>query len=186
MPTIVTRLFAAEEQALAALATLKHKFADHEINLVTPASAENADLEALIVKGGVKQVHAPAYAEAVRQGGVVVTVRAAWGLANELIGRLDAHNPLAPVVDETEHSVRTPGWNNPTPFSDFLGLPVLEEFKSDIVLVDHPAPLSDLLKIPVLLHTKPMATLLDIGPFSTLMNNPTPLSDMLKLPVLLK
>ena len=43
-----------------------------------------------------------------------------------------------------------------------------------------------LVEIPSVIHdAKPMATLLDIGPFSTLIDNPTPLSSALKLPVLL-
>jgi len=185
MPTIITRLFAAEDQALAALASIKHKFAEDEVNLVTPASAENPDLEALIVKGGVKPEHAAAYAEAVRGGSVVVTVKAAWGMAKDVIGSLEAQAPLAAVVEETERSVAAPGWDNPTPLSSLLGLPVLEECKSKTVLVDQAAPLSNLLKLPVTFESKPWASLLHIGPFSGLINNPAPLSSALKLPVLL-
>ncbi|MTV33213.1 hypothetical protein GJ654_19720 [Rhodoblastus acidophilus] len=185
MPTIITRLFAAEEQALAAVDAVKHKFADREINLVTPASAESPDLEALIVKGGVKPEHAPAYAEAVRQGNFVLTLRTSWGIAKDVVARLGDHEPLAPIVAETEHtSYVTPGEDNPAPFSALLGLPVLEEFKSNIELVDHPAPLSDLLKLPVLSNIGPFSTLIHLGPFSGLINNPTPLSSALRLPVL--
>ncbi|MCW2282642.1 hypothetical protein M2323_000403 [Rhodoblastus acidophilus] len=185
MPTIITRLFAAEEQALAALDAVKTKFADHEISLVTPANAEGADLESLIVKGGVKPQNAPAYAEAVRQGNSVLTLRTSWGIAKEVSARLEAYEPLAPIVAETEHtSFVTPGLDNPAPFSTLLGLPVLEEFKSNIQLVDHPAPFSDLLKLPVLSNIGPFSSLINIGPFSGLINAPTPLSSTLRLPLL--
>ena len=208
MTTIITRLYAAEAHALAAIEALKHKFGDDAITLVTPKSGKGADIKAQFVKGGVKSSHAEAYAAKVAQGNAAVTVRAAWGLANEAKKRLEAHKPIEAVETYIGHE----GWNAPAPFSALLGMPTIEDFKSDVTLAHDPAPISDLLKLPTLSNMKPMATLLDqaapysdlakvptisrAAPFSKLMNAKpsavlasncaSPLSDMFFLPVIIR
>jgi hypothetical protein len=172
MPTIITRLFAAEEHAVAAIKALKSKFSDDAISCVTPKNSRGANVEDLLVKGGVKKSHAPAYAAAVRKGGAVVTVRADFGLAKEATKHLDANKPI--VANNTEHTVKLGGWHSPSPFSDLMGWPTLERFRSALVLHDDPAPYSRLANLPVLSDLKPSATLLDqAAPYSDAAQWPT-------------
>jgi nucleoid-associated protein YgaU len=206
MPTIITRLYAAEEHALGAVNALKQKFEDHEISLVTSKSGK--DIEGLVAKAGVKKPQAAAFVDGVRKGGAVVTVRAAWGFAQDANKRLDAYKP----IKAAEHHVGTDGWHDPAPLSALLHLPAIENFKSDIDLPEGASPLSDLLKLPTLSNLKPNATLLnqaapysdlakwptvaDLKPFSSLMetksrvvlaaNCPSPLSDLFFLPVIVR
>ena len=174
MPTIITRLYAAEEQALAAVDALKPKFGANEINLVTAASGEDA--KDLIAKGGVLEPHASAYAEKLKEGGAVLTVKAALLFAKDTIKKMEANGPVDAGID-ADRTVPAPGWHNPAPFSSFLGIATIEKFKSDIVLSHDPAPFSDLLKIPVLSNMGPMAKLIDC---------PAPLSHALKLPTVIQ
>jgi hypothetical protein len=170
----MTRLYAAEEQALAAAEALKPKFGAHEINLVTAASGDDA--KDLIVKGGVSEEHAAAYAEKLKEGGAVLTVKAALFFAKDALKHLEANGPVETDI-QSDRTVPAPGWHNPAPFSSMLGLATLEKFKSDLVLPHDPAPVSDLLKLPVLLNLPPMAKLI---------NCPAPLSHALKLPTVIQ
>jgi hypothetical protein len=174
MPTIITRLYAAEEQALAAVESLKPKFGANEINLVTAASGDDA--KELIAKGGVLEPHASAYAEKLKEGGAVVTVKAALFFARDALKHLEANDPVDAGID-ADRTVPPPGWHNPAPFSSMLGIATIEKFKSDIVLQHDPAPFSDLLKLPVLSNLPPMAKLV---------NCPAPLSHALKLPTVIQ
>jgi hypothetical protein len=208
MTTIITRLYAAEAHAHAAVDALKQKFGSDVIGLVTSRTGGGASIQALLVKNGVTSSQAAAYAQKVAQGGAVVTVKAAWGLANDAIKHLDAHKP----IEAAECYIGHEGWNAPAPFSALLGMPTIEEFKSDVTLAHDPAPISDLIGLPTLSNMKPMATLIDqAAPYSDLAKFPTisrmkpfsklldskpsavlasdcasPLSDMFFLPVLLR
>ena len=177
MTTIITRLYASEDKALAAVSALKRRFGEDEINLVTPSSGKDAAaLETAIAKGGVKPSAAAGYAEKVGQGNSLVTVQAGWGFANEAIATLDRAGPIGGDEggDVTSDVVLT-GWNEAAPFSAYLGWPLLSEFKSGLVLKDDPAPFSRWAKWPVLDDRKPSAELL---------NNPTPFSDRLGQPTI--
>jgi hypothetical protein len=201
--TIITRLYASEDKALAAVSALKRRFGEDEINLVTPSSGKDAAaLETAIAKGGVKPSAAAGYAEKVGQGNSLVTVQAGWGFANEAIATLDRAGPIGGDEggDVTSDVVLTgwneaapfsaylgwpvligggdktfKNWNEAAPFSKWLGWPLLSEFKSGLVLKDDPAPFSRWAKWPVLDDRKPSAELL---------NNPTPFSDRLGQPTI--
>jgi hypothetical protein len=164
MTTIITRLYAAEKQAIAAVSALKFK--DDQVSLV--AGHRDAEIETLLGKAGVWKSQFPEYAGKIRKGGAAVTVRAQWGTALAAIQSLDAHEP----IDGAE---RLAGWNDPAPFSALIGFPVLEKFSAYVVLLHDAAPFSHLLKLPVLSNLKPWARLLDA---------PSPLSDLLRLPTI--
>jgi hypothetical protein len=174
MTTIITRLYAAEEQAVGAVSALKRKFGEGEINLVTPTGSHEADIEGLAVQGGVRRSDASVYAEKVRQGHSLVTVRAPWGFANEAIALLDAHGPVEAGVEQSEYHV-VPVSHEASPFSDWLGWAVLTKFKSPIVLkTDDPAPFSAYLKQPTLSKSQSSTKLLnDAAPFSERLGQPT-------------
>jgi hypothetical protein len=174
MTTIITRLYAAEEQAVGAVNALKRRFRGDEINLVTPTSSQDADIEALAVKGGVRASDAPAYAEKIQQGHSLVTVHAPWGFAKEAIGILDSHGPVDSGVAESEYHT-VPTSHEASPFSDAMGWPVLIPFKSTVVLdKNDPAPFSKYFKWPTLFPSKSSAKLVDDpAPFSKILNLPT-------------
>ena len=174
MTTIVTRLYAAEGKAVGALEALKHRFSEAEISVLTAKSAQKADIEALVAKTGVPKEAAAIYAEGVRKGGALVTVLAPWGFAKQVIKHLDSHGPIEVKVPATEYTIN-PGWHESAPFSEWMGWPVLEKFRSTVALEKNPAPLSGALRIETLLKTKSR---------TKLWNNPAIFSSLLGLPTL--
>lgn len=174
MTTIITRLYAAEGKAVGAVEALKQKFAEGQISLVTSKGGQKADVEASIAKTGVPRAAAVVYAEGVRKGGALVTVRAPWGFAKEVIKHLDRHGPIDAGVPEAEYSIAS-GWHEAAPFSNWLGWPVLEKFRSSVRLVNDPAPLSSALRVETLLKSKS---------FTRLFKNPAPFSSILGVPAI--
>ena len=171
MTTIITRLYAGEEQAHGVVSTLKRKFGGDQVNFVTPTNSQGADIEALAVKGGVRPSDAATYAQKVREGHSLVTVRAPWGFAQEAINLLDSQGPVDAGVAESEYHHST---SEATPLSNALGWSVLTDFKSNVVLSDNPSPLSSFFKWPTLFGPKPAAKLVDAAaPFSKIFNLPT-------------
>lgn len=198
MTTILTRLYAEEKQAQAAVTALK----GFEVGLVARPGAKDAGLEALLDKAGVWTSRIPGYAAQIRKGGAVVTVRAEWGTALAAIRHLDAQGPIG--ADE-----RQVGWHAAAPLSALLGIPVLDKlshYVSYVGLSRAAAPLSNLLKLKATLNLKPWAGLFDAAapvsgvlhlatisrakPFSSLIaydllaNLAAPFSNLLKLKVL--
>jgi hypothetical protein len=173
MTTIISRLYAAEEHAVAAVDALKLKFRDEHINLVTPTSSQDANIEDLAVKGGVSSSDAAVYADKVREGHSLVTVHAPWGFAKHAIKTLDTHGPVASGVRNPDYHY-VPGWNEAAPFSAFFGQSVLAKSKSSFKLLDDPTPLSSIFKLATLLNSKSGLALWDKAtPFSSLLGLPT-------------
>jgi hypothetical protein len=145
MTTIVTRVYADEKQARAAMNALKAEFVDERISMA-------------------KQT-AGAYA-----GKYAVSVRAEWGFATSAMAILDAHKPIG----GGETTEKPSNGRTSTAFSGFFDFPELMEIKSWVVLSHEPAPFSKLLNQPVLSDMKPKAELLDeAAPLSARMNFPT-------------
>jgi hypothetical protein len=215
MTTIITRLYEVEDKAVSAASALKNKFGDNAIHLVSPTTAKGADIKASAVKSGIRASDAAAYAEKVKQGQSLVTVHAPWGTGREAIAILESHGGVDAGIGEPDVHVGATGGvalsNDATPFSDWLGWPVLAPFKVHIKLRSNDAsPFSDYFKWPVLSDKKPTAKLVnDAAPFSkalnlavlsdrppfstlvkddrsqvTLSNDPTPFSRLLHLRVL--
>jgi hypothetical protein len=169
MTTIITRLYAAEERAVAAADALKQRFQADRINLVTPKSAQGADVAALAVKSGVTKADAAVFAEKVRQGHSFVTVSAPWSFAKGAIAILEKHGPVDAGLKSTDfHYVD--GRHNAAPFSALLGQSVLAKSKSSIKLSDGPAVFSDIFKLPTLSNSKSSTALKNEStPFSSLL-----------------
>ena len=72
-----------------------------------------------LMEGGVSEEDAHVYAEGIRRGGSLVTVRAADDLAPEAIRILDSFNPIDPATRRTEY--QRDGWVR---FDDTAPLPV--------------------------------------------------------------
>jgi hypothetical protein len=173
MTTIITRLYAAEGKAVGAVEALKNRFSADEISVVTPKGGQKADIEALVAKTGVPRAAAAVYAEGVRKGGALVTVHAPWGFAKEVIKHLDSHGPIESGVATSEYSV-LPGYHEASPFSEWLGWPVLEEFRSSVGLVDDPAPFSGAFRVETLLKSKSRTRLFNkAAPLSAILGLPT-------------
>lgn len=187
MTTIVTRIYAAEQKAVAAADAAKRKFGENEVTLVAPNKDPKSDPAAIdeaIVKGGVAKVEAPAYAEQVREGKWVVTVKASWGFANEAVRILDKYEPFDAGITPVEQQAIHDRFDEAAPFSAWMGWAVLRPFNSNIQLtpfqsgiklINDPAPLSAWFKWDVL---KPFKSTL------VLSDDPTPLSNKLGIAVL--
>ncbi|MCW2283017.1 hypothetical protein M2323_000836 [Rhodoblastus acidophilus] len=158
MTTLITRVYASESSARAAVTALKAKY-----------SADQVALDSKSVKGKT-----------------VVTFRAEFGTARNAAKILDAHKPvsgsettesngpkgrgsvgLSRFLDLPElfrHNTRTELIDAPTAFSDTFSLPVLSDKKPKVKLLDDPTPLSRMLNIPVLSNKKPDVKLLNWKP----------------------
>jgi hypothetical protein len=214
MTQTITRIYGTEQQALDAVALLKEfDYAAELISLVTYASVvepgsndEDAATESLveaIAANWVPKWEARIYAEGVRRGGSLVSVRAPFGTAAQAIEILDSFEPIdagvpvlseslpewdeaAPISSAFRMAVR---YDDPTPFSTFWNLPVLIDRVWSLSrvlglneLVDSSSGLSSFFHIPTL--TEKAAWLSSKFGLPMLSESATPLSDLLHLPVL--
>jgi hypothetical protein len=168
------------------------------------AAANRNALVSGLMKAHVWQNHAELYADMLGKGGGLVAVNAPFGTAVTAANILDSHNP---VRDEISNAPRTPGfqWDEATPLSSALRLPVLSDVKLPFELLlgvssltKGKAFLSNLFGMPLLSaglsqrHSSMGMRLLSNSatPLSsalglrTLSQNSTPLSSLLGLAVL--
>ena len=198
MTTIVSRLYATEQQAAQAAEMLTStRFSAADVNLVTPPTEPDlapSALEDLILKGGVRRADAAVFAKAVREGKSLVTVRAAWSLATPAIDILENFEPIESGVGDYEHHVAET-WHSASPFSDFIGWPTLIDSKSTSELLD--GNCSSSLGLPTVLRLRPFSALSKTDkpysalaksdkPYSKLIDKAAPFSALFGLPVLLK
>ena len=198
MTTIVSRLYATQEQAAQAADLLTStRFSAADVNLVTPPAEPDpapGALEDLILKGGVRPADAAAFATAVREGKSLVTGRAAWSLATPAIDILENFEPIESGVGDYEHHVAET-WHSASPFSDFLGWPTLIDSKSSSDLLDGDS--SSSLGLPTVTRARPFSALSKSDkafsalaksdkPFSQLLDKAAPFSALFGLPVILK
>jgi hypothetical protein len=208
MTQAISRLYASSADAAAAVSELKETgFAEDAISVIGPVLPADAGMPddaiaATIVQAGVPSAHAATYAEGVRSGETLVSVRAPFGYANTATEILSKHSPTATDLpdDGYEVPVRDPaaplssalGWkvllDNPTPLSSFLGWAALSTKrtppKPDRELVDDPAPFSKKIGMEVL-SDKPAILSGHLG-WRVLSDDPTPLSTRLGWPILSK
>jgi hypothetical protein len=130
----IVRLYATAEQAKLALAALKRwGFEDELINVVTaastppagaPASAASDDpVQSAIMAGYVLKAHAKVYAQEVRSGRTLISVRAPFGVGGIAEELLDDCGPVKSAVDTSDGSL--PQWDDDAPFSSAIGMPTL-------------------------------------------------------------
>lgn len=210
MTTIVTRLYTDAARASAAATTQRRLPGDRaRVQQIDAAGQDAGRVAQALVALNVAPATAAAYAkEAVRIGGSLVVVRAAFGRAAEVIRELDWYEPVeldapdgyfetvdyaAPLSDLLGVAVLS---DNPTPLSSALGLKVLTKGTSNTNLIDNPAPFSNTLGLPLLKKGPGEKSfgfpLLKKGPgeksfgFPLLSKNPAPLSSLFGLPTLSK
>lgn len=200
MTTLVTRHFATQDQANAAVAALRHDeaFIYATISVIVSGSPEAAS-----------------YGSALAGGGAVVVVNAPFGFARAARFTLGRFGGTDIGVADTTDAKTARGElfsdflglpllsKDPTPLSSFLGMETLDHKPtSDTQLVNNPAPLSSLFGLRVLSRRQTSSTKLvrSAAPFSRmlglptltrrqtsrtkLINNPAPLSSFLRLKVL--
>ncbi len=219
----VTRLFDNREHAMGAVAELKRNdFTAEAITVVGPAEGQGVEREsavgsddaivASIMRAGVSRASAEAYADGVRRGGTVVSVRPRFGFALAARAILDQFNSTylgasddQSVAGSTDRPPPDPaaplssaaGWpvlsQDPTPLSSWLGWRTLSQRQTpSVTLSDEPAPLSQRVGVAVLAeNAAPLSRLVGLKvlldrqtPWSTLSDNPAPLSSRLRLRLL--
>jgi hypothetical protein len=130
----IVRLYASAEQAKLALAALKRwGFEDALINVVTatstppanaPASAASDDpVQSAIMSAYVLKAHAKVYAQEVRNGRTLISVRAPFGVGGIAEELLDECGPVKSAVVTADDSLRL--WDDDAPFSSAIGAPSL-------------------------------------------------------------
>lgn len=204
MTQTISRTYSSYDNAADAVAELKSTgFSEDTINLVAPAhptDTPDEQLVASISQGGVVKAFGPVYADALRRGETLVSVRAAFGCAATVSSILDRFGPTETGLDDPgyEHLPYDPAapfsstweWkilsDNPTPFSSWLGWPTLltgrSAPKSPRKLVHDPAPFSKMLGLRML-SDRAAALSTRLG-WRLLVDNAAPLSTRFGWPVL--
>lgn len=183
------RMYETEQQARDAVRKLKEDgFPEDTILLVTPGPGGAGSVEgisAAISAGFVVSGDAKVYVQAVERGRSLVLVRAAFGFGQAALNILDS---CGPVDSELMGRVKAaPTSERGAPLSSFFQWPLLKR--------NQPAPFSDFLGIPLLSSStgsKPSlvgemsASTFDLSfGFRLLSNRAVPLSTLLGLPTLL-
>ena len=185
----ITRMFANATAAKNAADELREE-GYGDINVVSPSGSDVpvSAIAAQIAQGHVLLADAKIYAKGVAAGHSLVTVHAPFGTGKVAEYILDSHGPIDSGMPKAAPDRI---WDEATPFSSTLVLPVL---------IDDPDPASRAIGIPALtssdcgLSEAIGMPLLTNGVFGDrgklglpfLSNNPTPLSSALGLPLLTK
>jgi hypothetical protein len=130
----IVRLYASAEQAKLALASLKRwGFEDELIHVVNasstpppgaPASAASDDpVQSAIMAAYVLKAHAKVYAEEVRKGCTLISIRAPFGVGGIAEELLDECGPVKSAVVTGNGSL--PPWDDDAPFSSAIRMPTL-------------------------------------------------------------
>ena len=153
MADIITRVYGSHENAVAAVNELKtYRFEDTDITVVSylggyktganAAAAEFNEIVGAVAAGFIPKAEAAIYALSIVRGATLVTVRAPFGTAGRATAILDSFDPIETGVPPKEYKPLRQ-WDEATPASSFLSLPVL---------VDDTATLSAVLGVPILLE----------------------------------
>jgi hypothetical protein len=194
MTQTINRMYESLDQARQAAHDLQtHRFIRFtEVHVVGPdAGGADASLDGIVqalMKAYVLKAHARVVAPAIQRGHALVTVHAPFGTATTAIWILDSHGPVDSGLVETQD--RPVPWDEATPCSNVMGLPVLAKhddsfsrFWSLPELTRAGGTTCATLGLPELLSSD--------GPYTGLLGMPllsskgTVLSSMLGLPVLM-
>ncbi|MDF3810993.1 MULTISPECIES: hypothetical protein [Rhodopseudomonas] len=208
--TQITRVYDNASQANAAMAELKQRgFKDVDYIAASKSSRSDGngvDLIEPIRRTGVSPSHAEAYAERVRRGGAVISVRAPFGTATTVTGILNQHGQSQANAAASNGSSRPkPGSDNAprrdgaaepeskaAPLSSALDVPVLAESSSGWFGTkgsaeprsSGPKTLSQMLGIPELIDSNTFFSgfplLIRSRPFSSLAASQEPYSSLSK------
>lgn len=126
MSQTIVRVYDSEAKAQQAVDALVRKgFGTDLINLVAPSEPAQSleDIAAAIRAGYVLKGYAKAYAACVQRGLTVLSMRAPFGTGVVVTRLMDAPGPVPSGVPE--QSEAGPTWDEATPLSSALNLPVL-------------------------------------------------------------
>lgn len=194
MTQTINRMYDSLDQAQQAAHDLQtNRFIRFtEVHVVGPdAGGPEASTEGIVqalMKAYVLKAHAMVFAPGIQRGQALVTVHAPFGSATTAIEILDSHGPVDSGLVETED--RPVPWDDATPCSNVMGLPVL---------LGHDDSFSRFWSVPALISGgRTTCTSLGLpelssndGPYTGLLGMPllsskgTALSSMLGLPVLM-
>jgi len=187
----INRLYATPEQAALALAALKDEdYSDY--HTVSGASFTGAPIDSIvaaIIKGNILKSDARILAKGISAGASLVSVHAPFGGAAKATRILDKFQPIDSGVAEPDLGGHIIAWDEATPMSCILQMPVL---------LNDAAPFSKFWNLPALGGSAaPLSSFFGFGvisraaaPLSALINlpllskNPEPLSSLLHFPTL--
>lgn len=195
MSQTISRMYQSHARATEAAEALRNgrevSFAEVYVcsSQTTGGTPSTDAIVAALVDSYVLKSHAAIYADGIRRGGALVTVHAPFGTAVTAIETLERFDPIDSGV--TESSDVLPAWNDATPVSSLLNLPVL---------LDDSATFARFWNLPALSRTGATISsrfgLPEVsdgrGPFNgtfplpLLSRSAAPLSSMLGLPLLTK
>jgi hypothetical protein len=190
MTQTITRMYSNHDQAARALAEIKDYGYTHA-HLVSATGGEHTHESVVkrLMDAYVWKNHAEVYAKGIRDGGALVVVHAPFGAANDAQVILDKHDPIdSGLQEKTRRSI---AWDEKTPMSSILQMPVLAKNKLPMSKIwNVPAILPTATKFSSRLGMKMLS--LEKAPLSSkigmplLSRNPTPLSSRFGLPLLSK
>ncbi len=184
----IVRMYETSQQAEAAANKLREwGFREDLINVVTPA-LPSGDFAAAIMAGYVLKRDALVYAEGVRRGRSLVSVRAPFGKGRVAIDVLDRLGPVDSGVPD-EPADHLPGWDDAAPFSSAFWMPTkardatpFSSFWVLPVVTRKGRTLGERLGLPEVSNSSaPIQTSLGMPLLS---RKVAPLSELLKLPLL--
>ena len=199
MSQTINRLYDSPERAQKAAHELKtNRFIQFdEVHVVSPADGvvaggTGATLDGVVnalMKAYVLKAHAKVFAPAILRGGAMVTVHAAFGAATTAIEILDKYRPIASGVPDFSDPLVP--WDDATPVSNVLGLPVLlnhddsfSKFWSVPALSKHGRTTCSVMGLPEI--SKANGAYVGMMGMPLISHKATFLSSMLGLPVLMK
>ncbi len=192
MTQTISRMYGAYDIAARAVEDLK-KVGYRHIHVVSTSggpgiadTSHNGIVKAL-TDGYIWKPHAVEYAKRIGQGGSLVTVHAPWATARRAIKMLDKHGPIDSGVPEP--TLPSIAWDDATPMSSALQMPVLMKQKTPMSMVwnvpavlKNPIKMSACLGMPMLSkHIAPLSSRIGM---SLLSKSATPLSSRFGLPLL--
>jgi hypothetical protein len=192
MTQTISRMYGAYDTAARAVEDLK-KYGYRHIHVVSTSggsgvadTSHNGIVKAL-TDGYIWKPHAVEYAKRISQGGSLVSVHAPWATGRRAIKILDSHGPVDSGV--TEPKTPSVAWDDATPMSSALQMPVLMEQKTPMsaiwnvpAVLKNPTKISACLGMPML--SKQIAPLSSWIGMSLLSKSATPLSSRFGLPLL--
>ncbi|MEM9590076.1 MAG: hypothetical protein AAF967_01910 [Pseudomonadota bacterium] len=195
--TTYVRIYATEGGANNAVARLgRAGFSKSNIFLPSLAAGKESDtVHAAVEDGTLPEAQSKICIRSLKEGRSLVSVQAPFGRGKAALASLES----ADTVYSDKLSRYTTD-DDPAPFSELLGLPVLSNVESSTQLLNsdwsfssifgirllskNPTPLSSLLGLPVLL--KPKRNWNWSFGLPLLINNATPLSSLFGIPTLIK
>jgi hypothetical protein len=192
MTQTISRMYGAYDTAARAVEDLK-KVGYRHIHVVSAsggpglADTSHDGIVKAITDGYIWRPYAVEYAKRISQGGTLVSVHAPWATAKRAIKILDRHGPIESGVSEP--TIPSVAWDDATPMSSALQMPVLMKQKTPISMIlnvpavlKNPIKMSACLGMPML--SKNIAPLSSRIGMSLLSKSTTPLSSRFGLPVL--